>query len=364
MSNSKGKQLWDACASGHLDLVKSLASDSGVNVNWIGPDRGDAPLHRASRFGHFEVVKFLLKHPKVDVNGENAGDGTPFSLACQEGHLNIVSLLMADTRVDVNKPMNEGATPFYIACQENHKEVVSLLLADRRVDVNTRDIDGVTPFLITCQNGHHEVVSLLLADPRINISIHRNDGISPLWFASQFGHLLVVQLILASGRDVDTKIKPVGETYSWQNKTAAEIARYQGIRGKYNEESEEEYARSKQNGPLIAILLDSFDLDRVFTRQRLRELPELRDSFISDLFALVVFHCDGLLTVTARSSSSTSSTSPTSKKAARFFQLAQCLPIELQMMLCNCVLGTGKSIVLTKHSEPAFKKLGKLLAWS
>jgi len=41
----------------------------------------------------------------------------------------------------------------------------------------------------------------------------------------------------------------------------------------------------KQNGPLIATLIDSFEVDPVTTRQQLRELPELRDTFISDLFA-------------------------------------------------------------------------------
>jgi len=116
----------------------------------------------------------------------------------------------------------------------------------------------------------------------------------------------------------------------------------------------DEFTRRKQNGPLIAALIDSFDLDPVHTRQQLREHPELRDSFISNLFALVVFLCDGLLTVGAES--------PTHQKAARFFKIAKRLPMELQMIMCNCVFGSGKDHVLTKHSEPAFKKLGKLLA--
>ena len=123
-------------------------------------------------------------------------------------------------------------------------------------------------------------------------------------------------------------------------------------------ESGEEYTGRKQNGPLIAALIDSFDVDPVTTRQQLRELPELRDTFISNLFALVVFVCDDLLSVGAESSTSSLSI----KKAARFFQIAQCLPIELQMVLCNRVLGSGKDHVLTKHSEPAFKRLGKHLS--
>ena len=79
----------------------------------------------------------------------------------------------------------------------------------------------------------------------------------------------------------------------------------------------------------------------------------MRDPFISDLFALVVFLCDDLLTLKAVSSDPSSS-----NKASRFFVIAQLLPMELQMALCNRAFGSSK------NSEPAFKKLGKVLAWS
>ena len=357
MSDFKEHQLWDACASGHLELVKFLARDPGVNVNWIGFEKGDTPLHRACRLGHAEVVKFLLQHPNVDLNAGNAKKGTPFSLACQEDHREVVSLLLADVRIDVNTPMNEGATPFYIACQENHIEVVTMLLADPRIDVNEADVDGVTPLFMACQNGHKEVVSLLMSDLRIDLNKSDSSECTPLWFVSQQGHLRVAQVILVSGRNVDTKAKSIPGIALWNNKTAAEIGRFQEIRAR-EAESAEVYARRRRNGPLIAALLDSFDANPATTRQQLRELPELRDPFISDLFALVIFLCEELLTVRAEDSALSF------HKAARFFQIAQALPMELQMMLCNRVFGAGKNNVLTQHSEPAFKKLGKLLALS
>ena len=93
---------------------------------------------------------------------------------------------------------------------------------------------------------------------------------SPLWLASQEGHLSVAQLILASEREVDTKTKSVAGTGGWNGKTAAENARYQGIRAKVEGETEEDYIRRKQNGPLIAAWIDSFDADPDVTRQHLR----------------------------------------------------------------------------------------------
>ena len=82
---------------------------------------------------------------------------------------------------------------------------------------------------------------------------------APLFlFSSQEGHLSVVQVILASGREVDTKTKSIAGTAPWNNKTAAEHARFQGTRARDEGEPEEDYTRKKRNGPLIANLLDSF----------------------------------------------------------------------------------------------------------
>ena len=151
---------------------------------------------------------------------------------------------------------------------------------------------------------------------------------------------------------MNTTTKSLDGTSSGSNKTAADMARFQGTRAQYPWESDENYARGKQNGPLIATLLESFDADPVTVREQLRELPELRDPFISDLFALVIFLCDDLLVVNAASS--------LNFKAARFFEMSRRLLMELQMMLCNRVFGAGKDRVLRKNSEPAFKRLGRL----
>ena len=325
MSDSKNQQLWDACTSGDLDLVKLLVNDPAVDVNWGDPELNRTPFFRACGHNAVTVVEFLLKHPRVEINKPTNERGGSFNIACQQGCTGVVSLLLNDPRINVNHPGNNGASPFNIACQNGRQDVVSLLLDNIGVDVN----------------------------------IPNNNASTPLWFASQNGYLGIAQLILVSGREVDTQTKSIAGTARWNGKTAADIARYQGVRVKPAGELEEEYNRRKRNGPMIANWLDSYDVDAITTRQQLRELPELRDSFTSDLFALVIFLCDGLLTTSAGSSAS-----PSHEKAVRFFQSVQCLPMELQMVLCNRAFGAGKDHILTKHSEPAFKKLGKLLTRS
>ena len=88
---------------------------------------------------------------------------------------------------------------------------------------------------------------------------------------SQKGHLPVVQIILASGREINTKTKSIAGADAWNNKTAAEIGRRQGTRAKPEVESDEDYIRKKQNGPLIATLIDSYEQNPQQERTQLRK---------------------------------------------------------------------------------------------
>ena len=213
MSKSKEQQLWEACTSGDLDLVKRLANDPAVNVNWEDPELSRTPFYRACFYGRLSVVEFLLTF----------------------------------TKVDVNKLQGQGCTPFYIACQNGHKEVVSLLLAEMRIDINKPN----------------------------------NEQLTPLWMASQKGHLRVVQLLLASGKEIDTKAKSKAGIAPWNNKTAAEIGQFQATRATlYQGESEEDLLKGKQNGPLIATLIDSYEQNPQHVRTQLRKQLGLEGQFL------------------------------------------------------------------------------------
>jgi len=211
-SSSKEQQFWNAAHAGDLELVKTLAADTTLDVNWQDP-------------------RYFLTH---------------LSVACWGGQVSVVEFLFKQPKVDVNKPNNNECTPFYVACHKSHKEVVSLLLVDKRIDVNKPNKMGTSPFFYACLVGYAELVKLLVADKRIDINKPNNNTSTSLWIASQNGHLSIVQLMLASGQEV------------------------------------------------------------------------------------------------------------------RFFEMAQELPLELQMVLCNRAFGAGEDIVLTKDSESAFKRLGRL----
>jgi len=82
---------------------------------------------------------------------------------------------------------------------------------------------------------------------------------------------------------------------------------------------------------------------------------ELGDELAAEMFAQVVFVSDGLLQV-----KDTTTPSP----AARFFNIAAQLPLELQMVLCYRLVGSAKEMIPSTEGEAAFTRLAKRLMWS
>ena len=77
----------------------------------------------------------------------------------------------------------------------------------------------------------------------------------------------------------------------------------------------------------------------------------LLDELAAEMFALVVFVSDGLLQI--------KETTPS--PAARFFNIARSLPLELQMVLCYRQVRSAKEIIPGTEREAAFKELARRL---
>ena len=99
----------------------------------------------------------------------------------------------------------------------------------------------------------------------------------------------------------------------------------------------------------VVTLLERFKNDASKTRSEVKLELGLVDDLAAEMFALVVFVSDGLLQV--------KDTTP----AARFFNIARRLPLELQMMLCFRQVGSAREIISGKDSEVAFKELARRL---
>ena len=101
-----------------------------------------------------------------------------------------------------------------------------------------------------------------------------------------------------------------------------------------------------------ATLLERFKENPVEIRHAVRVELGCCDELAAEMFALVVFVSDGLLQIRDTASS---------PPAARFFKIARKLPLELQMVLCQLVMGSPKETIPGKESEAAFRELARML---
>jgi len=111
-------------------------------------------------------------------------------------------------------------------------------------------------------------------------------------------------------------------------------------------------ARERGQSKTLA-LLQRFKENPGETRFRVRRELGLIDQLAAEVFAIVVFVCDGLLQV----SQSTNAATP----AARFVFIASQLPLELQMVLCCRLAGSLKENIRGEDSEAAFMWLAKMI---
>ena len=170
----------------------------------------------------------------------------------------------------------------------------------------------------------------MLKDSRVKVNEPKDNGCTPLCVAARYGHLDVIEWWIASGREMDLG-KP------------GDVDTTDAIGGAKDDGEKE-----------VVTLLERFQENPVKTRLQVRLEIGWYNETAAEMFALVVFVSDGLLQI--------NDTTPS--PAARFFNIARRLPLELQMVLCYRVVGSAKEIVPSKESEVAFKSLAKSLLWS
>lgn len=92
--------------------VKSLI-DLGAEVNSCDSE-GETPLHKACRYGDYELVQILLSSIKSsNVNLQNFTGQTPLHFACNSGYENICELLL-EKKADIYKEDKEGNSPLKV----------------------------------------------------------------------------------------------------------------------------------------------------------------------------------------------------------------------------------------------------------
>jgi hypothetical protein len=267
---------------------------------------------------------------------------TPTSLyfAALRGRENeVMEILMMDPTVDVNwRFEQDGRTALHGACFNGRSKIVSMLLAHPDVDVNKKSKKGETPFMLACKVRDFSIL-LMLRDSRVQVNEPENGGSTPLTSAAREGELDVIQWWIATGREID--LGTPGD-----EKTDVILA----TRPK-NDWDDAGNRRRKE----LASLLERFRENPSQVRHKVRLKLDWYNQEPPRLFAVVVFLSDGLLQVKGNQQNN--------DVAKRFLNIARRLPLELQMILCHCAVGSTGMNISGRDSEDYFKDLAEVLVY-
>jgi len=252
---------------------------------------------------------------------------------------NVLELISSNPNLNVNSII-AGVTLLGRACVKGNTQVVQSLLAHPHICVD-QITNGDTAFSIVCSTSwcSSDMLKLFLDDHRVNI-MHLDDlGYSPIYEVVVNIKYHFLRLMIASGRNFE-KCPSLGK----YNDRLAETSKSYEIASKYGEND-------------MSKLIKSFIKNPYETRVRVRRELGVLGEAAADVFALMIFSCDELLQLRGRFDLYHHSIGD---RTERFFKIAERLPMELQMILCCRAVGSSKDIILTKDSEPAFKKLARI----
>jgi hypothetical protein len=89
--NSQTDALFRATREGNTDMVKSLVSSPGADVN-ATDERGSTPLLEAARYGHEDIARVLIA-AGADLKAKDKDGKTALMLAVQGDHDEVVRIL-------------------------------------------------------------------------------------------------------------------------------------------------------------------------------------------------------------------------------------------------------------------------------
>ncbi|XP_061457824.1 espin isoform X2 [Rhineura floridana] len=215
--NSGATVLHLAARFGHHDVIDWLLRFGGSEP-LAATDMGALPVHYAAAKGDFPSLRLLIGHCPSSVSAQTKNGATPLYLACQEGHLEIIQHLVKDCGADPHARANDGMTPLHAAAQMGHNTVIVWLVSFTDISLSERDDDGATAMHFAASRGHAKVLSWLLLHGG-EITTDRWGG-TPLHDAAENGELECCQILVVNSVDLGVRDQ--------DGYTAADLADYNG----------------------------------------------------------------------------------------------------------------------------------------
>lgn len=154
------KALEDACAQGHLKIVKMIMKHNEKCGHKSDPQMNRA-FRVACRCGHLEVIQYILEtYPRIDVNYyEFLSEDL-----CEKGKYNVLEFLISNKNFVVAR---NGHKDLQLAIANGHGKIVMFFLSM----VNKYPITNMYTLISTaCEHGQYTIMETLLSHPSTNLT--------------------------------------------------------------------------------------------------------------------------------------------------------------------------------------------------
>ena len=121
--------LFVASAVGNVDVVKELLAHPQIDVNKATTTTGTTPLFISSQNGHVDVVRLLLADPRVDPNKLRTGGtkNNAINIAAYGGKLEVVKILLRCPKVMLGVEDSNGRTELLQAARKGFWTIVTAI---------------------------------------------------------------------------------------------------------------------------------------------------------------------------------------------------------------------------------------------
>ena len=197
-------ELFDAIRDDDFDKVKTLITDSNIDIN-TKTDKGKNALMYACDIGNgnLELVKYLVEKG-IDINAKD-NDGETALFKSYENF--DISKYLIEKGLDINAKNDEGNNPLLISCMCPYIATVEFLIKECKADIDVRDNDGNTPLhlVFECEYPEIEIIEFLL-DNGANINAKNNRGENVLRYACEhYGIEDIIKFLIEKGADINMK---------------------------------------------------------------------------------------------------------------------------------------------------------------
>ena len=135
--NSGNTPLIYSAQKGLLNNVKALLN-AGAKPDYRNPITGVSAVAAASAEGHTDVIRYLVKMGKADVNLRDLAGHTPIFYAVEKDQPQALQTLLS-LGANPNAKDNSGVTALMRASAKDYKNCQKILLRQKGIEVNAKD---------------------------------------------------------------------------------------------------------------------------------------------------------------------------------------------------------------------------------